>query len=81
MLLLRLAFQRDLALELLAGDLATDQPGEGPDSRIGARGIVAARFRPYDLDADPVAFEAPSSPEIPCPEGAGTIEEPLAPER
>lgn len=55
-LLLRPAFQRDLALELLAGDLAADQPGEGPDGCIGARGIASARFRSYDLDADPVAF-------------------------
>jgi hypothetical protein len=44
-LLLPPAFQRHLALELLAGDLAAEQPGEGADGCIGARRIVAARFR------------------------------------
>ena len=37
MLLVCLAFQGDLALKLLAGDLAADQPGEGPDRSTGAQ--------------------------------------------
>ncbi len=40
-----LAFRRHFALELLAGHLAADQPGEGEDRIVGAGGIATGRFR------------------------------------
>jgi hypothetical protein len=56
-----LPFRCQLALELLAGNLAADQTGEGADGGIGARGIVPGRFRPgrgrYYLDTDPVPLK------------------------
>lgn len=58
---LRLTFPRYLVLELLAGDLATDQPSEDQDSFIGLTSTIPRRlrrsWRAVDLDIDPVAFE------------------------
>src|SRR5690606_9513542 len=80
-LLLYPAFQRQLALELLAGDLAAEQPGEDHDRFVGATAAVPRRFRrgrrSKDLNVDPAAFERHRLQKSHCPEGAGTIEEPL----
>ena len=57
---LRLTFLRNLAFELLAGDLAADQPSEGLDRCVGAGKIVPAHFLSgrgrNSLVADPVPF-------------------------
>lgn len=64
MLFLGLTFLRSFAFELLAGDLAADQAGDGPDRCVGAGRIVPAHFLfgrgRNRLTADPVLFNCHS---------------------